>query len=129
MIALAIHSLPNARAPTRRRAQDNSAAHDAAAPSFPSPHSLVPRTPGPRSPTTYPLSPIPYYSPMHRLPSLPDPLVVAKGYAHPERLVSTEWLAANLAHPSIRLLECNEDLLLYELEHIAARKNSTGISI
>ena len=52
------------------------------------------------------------------LPGLPDPAIVAKGYAHPERLVSTEWLAANLHHPSLRLLECNEDVLLYNVEHI-----------
>jgi thiosulfate/3-mercaptopyruvate sulfurtransferase len=52
------------------------------------------------------------------LPGLPDPAIVAKGYAHPERLVSTEWLAANLHHPALRLLECNEDVLLYNVEHI-----------
>jgi thiosulfate/3-mercaptopyruvate sulfurtransferase len=52
------------------------------------------------------------------LPGLPDPHVAAKGYAHPERLVSTEWLAAHLDHPSVRLLECNEDVLLYSVEHI-----------
>jgi thiosulfate/3-mercaptopyruvate sulfurtransferase len=48
----------------------------------------------------------------------PDPAIVAKGYAHPEVLVSTEWLAARLGDSGIRLLECNEDVLLYGLEHI-----------
>jgi thiosulfate/3-mercaptopyruvate sulfurtransferase len=48
----------------------------------------------------------------------PDPVIVAKGYAHPEALVSTEWLANNLGDPTIRLLECNEDVLLYAIEHI-----------
>lgn len=52
------------------------------------------------------------------LPGIPDPSIAAKGYAHPERLVSTKWLAANLSHPSVRLLECNEDVLLYAVEHI-----------
>ena len=52
------------------------------------------------------------------LPGLPDPAIVAKGYAHPERLVSTGWLARHLGHPKLRLLECNEDVLLYDLEHI-----------
>ncbi len=52
------------------------------------------------------------------LPGLPDPVIVAKGYAHPERLVSTEWLAEHLDHPTLRLLECNEDVLLYSVEHI-----------
>jgi thiosulfate/3-mercaptopyruvate sulfurtransferase len=57
-------------------------------------------------------------TPVTALPGLPDPAIVAKGYAHPERLVSTEWLAAHLDHPSLRLLECNEDVLLYGVEHI-----------
>lgn len=57
-------------------------------------------------------------SPITSLPGLPDPHVAAKGYAHPERLVSTEWLATHLGHPSVRLLECNEDVLLYSVEHI-----------
>ncbi len=48
----------------------------------------------------------------------PDPLIEAKGYAHPEVLVSTDWLAANLDLPALRLLECDEDVLLYDLEHI-----------
>ena len=52
------------------------------------------------------------------LPGLPDPAMVSKGYAHPERLVSTAWLASNLSNPSLRLLECNEDVLLYDVEHI-----------
>ncbi|WP_337169792.1 sulfurtransferase [Gemmatimonas aurantiaca] len=57
-------------------------------------------------------------SPVVNLPGLPDPAIVAKGYAHPERLVSTAWLAAHLGNPSLRLLECNEDVLLYDVEHI-----------
>lgn len=57
-------------------------------------------------------------SPVANLPGLPDPAIVAKGYAHPERLVSTAWLAAQLDNPSLRLLECNEDVLLYDVEHI-----------
>jgi thiosulfate/3-mercaptopyruvate sulfurtransferase len=52
------------------------------------------------------------------LPGLPDPAIVAKGYTYPDRLVSTEWLAAHLGEPSLRLLECNEDVLLYDVEHI-----------
>ena len=52
------------------------------------------------------------------LPGLPDPAIIAKGYAHPERLVSTEWLASQLRYPTLRLLECNEDVLLYDVEHI-----------
>jgi thiosulfate/3-mercaptopyruvate sulfurtransferase len=57
-------------------------------------------------------------TPVPALPGLPDPAIVAKGYTHPERLVSTEWLADNLSNPSLRLVECNEDVLLYDVEHI-----------
>ncbi len=57
-------------------------------------------------------------TPVSTLPGLPDPAIVAKGYAHPERLVSTDWLAAHLGHGTLRMLECNEDVLLYDLEHI-----------
>ncbi len=44
--------------------------------------------------------------------------ISAKGYAHPEKLVSTEWLAAHLSDPSLRILESDEDVLLYEMGHI-----------
>ncbi|MBU6364737.1 MAG: sulfurtransferase [Gemmatimonadetes bacterium] len=57
-------------------------------------------------------------TPVTTLPGHPDPAIAAKGYAHPERLVSTAWLAAHLDHPALRLLECNEDVLLYGVEHI-----------
>ncbi len=39
-------------------------------------------------------------------------------YAHPERLVSTAWLAEHLSDPTIRIVESNEDLLLYDTGHI-----------
>ncbi|MDQ6736940.1 MAG: sulfurtransferase [Gemmatimonadota bacterium] len=47
-----------------------------------------------------------------------DPVIAAKRYAHPESLVSTEWLAEHLADESLRILECDEDVLLYEVSHI-----------
>ena len=47
-----------------------------------------------------------------------DPAIARKGYAHPESLVSTEWLAGNLADDSLRILESDEDVLLYETGHI-----------
>ncbi|MCB9106234.1 MAG: sulfurtransferase [Anaerolineales bacterium] len=40
------------------------------------------------------------------------------GYAHPEALVSTQWVADHLDDPSIRLVESNEDVLLYDTGHI-----------
>ena len=39
-------------------------------------------------------------------------------YAHPEALVTTEWLAAHLDDPNLRIIESNEDLLLYDTGHI-----------
>lgn len=39
-------------------------------------------------------------------------------YAHPERLVSTQWLADNLDTPGLVIVESNEDVLLYETGHI-----------
>src|SRR5678816_1333990 len=41
-----------------------------------------------------------------------------RGYAHPEVLVSTAWVAEHLNDPSVRLIESNEDLLLYETGHV-----------
>ncbi|MCG2624052.1 sulfurtransferase [Arthrobacter sp. I2-34] len=44
-------------------------------------------------------------------------------YAQPARLVSTDWLAANLGSGSVVVLESDEDILLYETGHIpGARK-------
>src|SRR3954467_993016 len=39
-------------------------------------------------------------------------------YAHPEVLVSTDWLAAHLNEPNTRIVESNEDVLLYDTGHI-----------
>jgi len=39
-------------------------------------------------------------------------------YAHPEVLVSTEWLAEHLDAPDTRIVESNEDVLLYATGHI-----------
>jgi thiosulfate/3-mercaptopyruvate sulfurtransferase len=39
-------------------------------------------------------------------------------YANPGMLVSTEWLAENLDHPDLVVIESNEDVLLYETGHI-----------
>jgi thiosulfate/3-mercaptopyruvate sulfurtransferase len=39
-------------------------------------------------------------------------------YANPDALVSTDWVAANLNNSAIRLVESNEDVLLYDTGHI-----------
>ena len=44
--------------------------------------------------------------------------IEAKGYANPDALVSTEWVAAHLEDPAVRLVESNEDILLYDVGHI-----------
>jgi thiosulfate/3-mercaptopyruvate sulfurtransferase len=49
--------------------------------------------------------------------SAPAP-IEARGYAHPEVLVSPEWVAAHLADPAVRVLESDEDVLLYDTGHI-----------
>ncbi len=41
-----------------------------------------------------------------------------RGYAHPEVLVSTEWVAEHLNDPNVRIIESNEDPLLYPAGHI-----------
>jgi thiosulfate/3-mercaptopyruvate sulfurtransferase len=40
------------------------------------------------------------------------------GYTHPEVLVETGWVAENLNNPNIRLIEADEDVLLYEVGHL-----------
>lgn len=42
----------------------------------------------------------------------------AKGYAHPDTLVTTAWLAEHLEDPRLRIIESDEDVLLYDLGHI-----------
>ncbi|MBI1899537.1 MAG: sulfurtransferase [Planctomycetia bacterium] len=43
---------------------------------------------------------------------------MAEGYAHPEVLVSTDWVAAHGKDPGVRLVESDEDVLLYNTGHI-----------
>ncbi|MRG58589.1 sulfurtransferase [Agromyces sp. CFH 90414] len=47
-----------------------------------------------------------------------DPAERFTAYAHPERLVSTEWLAEHLGEPGLAVVESDEDVLLYETGHI-----------
>jgi thiosulfate/3-mercaptopyruvate sulfurtransferase len=41
-----------------------------------------------------------------------------RNYAHPDVLVSTDWVAEHLHDPGVRLVESNEDTLLYAAGHI-----------
>ncbi len=45
-------------------------------------------------------------------------------YAHPEYLVDTEWVAQHLDDPNVRIIESDEDPLLYPMGHI---KNSVQV--
>jgi thiosulfate/3-mercaptopyruvate sulfurtransferase len=44
--------------------------------------------------------------------------IAARGYANPDVLVSTDWVAAHLNDPNVRIIESNEDPLLYPSNHI-----------
>lgn len=49
----------------------------------------------------------------------PDPNPALQQYAHPERLVTGDWLSAHLGTPGLDLLdESDEDFLLYDVGHI-----------
>ena len=43
-----------------------------------------------------------------------DANTAAASYAHPETLVTTEWVAEHLNDPAVRIVEADEDPLLYE---------------
>ncbi len=44
--------------------------------------------------------------------------ITTRGYAHPEVLVSTDWVQQHLDDPKVRLIESNEDTLLYSSGHV-----------
>ncbi len=46
------------------------------------------------------------------------PATSAQRYAHPETLVDTQWVADHLNDPSVRIIEADEDPLLYEIGHL-----------
>jgi thiosulfate/3-mercaptopyruvate sulfurtransferase len=41
-----------------------------------------------------------------------------QGYAHPEVLVSTDWVAQHVNDPKVRIVESDEDVLLYDVGHV-----------
>ncbi|CAD5998758.1 sulfurtransferase [Agreia sp. COWG] len=47
-----------------------------------------------------------------------DPSDAFAAFAHPERLVSTEWLQSHLGVPGLVVVESDEDVLLYETGHL-----------
>src|SRR5512140_3337849 len=50
--------------------------------------------------------------------SLVASTIERRGYAHAEALASTEWVAQHLTDPNVRIIESNEDSLLYPSGHI-----------
>jgi thiosulfate/3-mercaptopyruvate sulfurtransferase len=45
--------------------------------------------------------------------------ITAKGYVHPEALVTTQWVAEHLVDTeNIRIVESDEDVLLYDIGHV-----------
>ncbi len=54
------------------------------------------------------------------MPIAPDNNPKFAEYAHPDVLVSVEWLAANLGQDGLVVVESDEDVLLYDVGHIPA---------
>ena len=52
------------------------------------------------------------------MPVAHDPHPSLAEYAHPERLVTTQWLAEHLHTPGLVVVESDEDVLLYDTGHI-----------
>ena len=52
------------------------------------------------------------------MPLSPDPSPALKDYAHPERLVTADWLSAHLGTKGLVIVESDEDVLLYDVGHI-----------
>ena len=55
---------------------------------------------------------------MNELGDLKISEIEERGYANPDVLVSTDWVASHLKDPNVRIIESNEDLLLYPSGHI-----------
>src|SRR5512135_884159 len=47
-----------------------------------------------------------------------EPRIADRGYHNPEVLVTTDWVAEHLKDPNVRIVESNEDQLLYPSGHI-----------
>ncbi|MBJ8347340.1 sulfurtransferase [Antrihabitans sp. YC2-6] len=52
------------------------------------------------------------------MPVEADPHIALQTYAHPGRLVTTEWLSSKLGDPKVKIVESDEDVLLYDVGHI-----------
>jgi thiosulfate/3-mercaptopyruvate sulfurtransferase len=52
------------------------------------------------------------------VPLPPDPSPTLQNYAHPDRLVTGDWLSEHLGMPGLVVVESDEDVLLYDVGHI-----------
>ncbi|MBF6447112.1 MULTISPECIES: sulfurtransferase [Nocardia] len=52
------------------------------------------------------------------MPVAPDSHPSFGSHAYPQRLVTTEWLSANIGTPGLAIVESNEDILLYDIGHV-----------
>src|SRR5208283_5479287 len=62
-------------------------------------------------------SELPGGPPLSSHPSVKEPTIMAE-YAHPEVLVSIDWLKQNLDKPGVRIVEVDVDPKLYVAGHI-----------
>ena len=44
--------------------------------------------------------------------------IEARGYVHPEVLVSTDWVEKHIGDADVKVFECDEDVLLYDTGHV-----------
>lgn len=52
------------------------------------------------------------------MPITDDDASASRSYARPPRLVSTEWMSANIGNPAVKVVESDEELALYDIGHI-----------
>ncbi|MQY23362.1 sulfurtransferase [Nocardia macrotermitis] len=52
------------------------------------------------------------------MPVASDPHPSFGSYAHPHRLVTTQWLSANIGTPGLKIVESDDDVLLYDIGHV-----------
>ncbi|MGQ4597421.1 rhodanese-like domain-containing protein [Nocardia sp. R6R-6] len=52
------------------------------------------------------------------MPLAPDPHPSFDSFAHSHRLVTTEWLSANIGAKGLTIIEADEDTLLYDIGHV-----------
>ncbi|MFC4602550.1 sulfurtransferase [Rhodococcus kronopolitis] len=52
------------------------------------------------------------------MPVAPDPHPSFAAFAHPGRLVTADWLSSHQGTPGLKIVESDEDVLLYDIGHI-----------